>query len=162
MKHVIDFDIYTRGATNTLIVIDTSDYFERPSNPIIEVTFPGVNDSFATYYTPKSLNVLNTKLLNYAESIIDFPDGLYNIRMSVGPNENIFACKNYLKLDKFRNRFKKLFPSDCEDLDKVDAIYNIDKLITAASINENINPDKAVEFYKEALKRITKLECNGM
>lgn len=162
MKHVIDFDIYTRGVENTLIVIDTSDYFERPSNPIIEVTFPNSQQVYATYFTPKSLNVLNTKLLNYSEDVIDFPDGLYKIRMSVGPNEHVFSCKNYLKLDKLKKRFLALLPADCENLDKIDFIYDIDKMITAAVINENINPTKALEFYKETLKRISKLECNGL
>lgn len=162
MKHVMDFDVYTRGATNTLILIDTSDYFERPSNPIVEVTFPTTNQVFSTYYTPKSLNVLNTRLLNYSEDIIDFPDGLYRIRMSVAPNEHVYVCKNYLKLDKLRKRFFNLLPADCENLDKIDYIYDIDKMITAALVNENENPTKALEFYQETLKRINKLECNGL
>jgi hypothetical protein len=82
--------------------------------------------------------------------------------MSVGPNEHVFLCKNYLKLDKLRKRFLDLLPADCENLDKIDFIYDIEKMITAALINENTNPTKALEFYKETLKRISKLECNGL
>jgi hypothetical protein len=158
-KHEIDFDIYTRGAENTLIVVDASEYYERPSNVIIDASFPDINKTYTAYVNPNTVTALTTKSFGYSDTRIAFPDGLYGLRMSVKPNNLNFKCINYFKLDKITSDMAKLLEAECiEDVD-LSIIYDVDKYLVAAKANANSNPKVAIELYKEALKRITKLTC---
>lgn len=160
MKHTLDFEIYTRGTEDTLIIIDTSEYFERPSNAIIEVEFPSLDEVFSAYFNPEKPNVLTTKQLGYSGSRINFPDGLYKLRYSVAPNAKVFKCKNYLKMDGLKNKLAEMIQSlNCPDKKDLDFIYDIDKYITAAEAVENTDECKALEFYNEANRLLNKKSC---
>lgn len=162
MKNTLDFEIYTRGAEDKLILVDASDYFARPSNAIVEIKFPNYGQTYSAYVNPSTINVLTTKKLAYNSVIPEFPDGLYNIRFSVSPNEEVFICKNYMKLDKVKSKIAEMLQEDCLDIKKVDYLFDLDKFIQAAEATANTNPTKSVEFFTEILKKINKLECNGM
>jgi hypothetical protein len=159
MKHEIDFEIYTRGVEETLVVVDLSEYYERPSNVILEVLFPDINKRYTSYINPNTVTGITTKSLGYSGNKIPFPDGLYNLRMSVRPNESTFKCMNYLKLDKTRARMAKLLEAECIDDVNLDIIYDVEKYLVAALANANKNPKVAIELHKEALKKLNKLNC---
>lgn len=162
MKHEIDFEIYSRGVENSeysLIVVDFSEYYERPSNVILEVMFPDIDKTYTSYVNPSTVTAVTTKSLGYSGNKTSFPDGLYKLRLSVKPNATSFKCMNYLKLDKLRNRLAELLQEECIDDVKLDIIYDIDKYLVAATANANKNPKVAIELYKEALKKLNKLNC---
>lgn len=162
MRHEIDFDIFTRGNPKHLMIVDGSRYFERPSNLLIEVKFPNFKKYYTAPGTANSVTMLTTKFLGYCDDVVDFPDGLYEIRMSVAPNELVYYKENYLKADKLKSRMNELLQEECLDIKSVNYLYDIDKFLTAAEAVANTHPDKAVEYYREALKKLEKYECNGM
>lgn len=162
MKHTLDFEIYTRGNAKTLILVDTSDYFEKPSNKMFEVKFP----NFEKYYKAlgnKEFTSLNTKLLGYSSEIIEMPDGLYTIRMSVAPNQTVFKCKNYLKSDKLISKLNSILNKECLDLNELKIVSEVDVYLTTAQAIVDESPEKSVDYYQHALKLLNKtIECNGL
>lgn len=162
MENKLDFEIYTRGAADKLILVDASDYYIRPSNVIVEIEFPNLSTVYSAYINPSLPNVLTTKKLAYDSVVSDFPDGLYKIRFSVSPNKESFICKNYIKLDRVKSIVAEMLQEDCLDVKKIDYLLDIDKFVQAAEATENTSPSKSVEFYKEILKKLNKLSCYGM
>lgn len=161
MKHLLDFEIYTRGNPETLILIDTSEFYEYPSNAIVEVQFPNFETIYSDYYNPDKPTVLTTKSLAYSPNRIDFPDGLYFIRVSVAPNKKVFKCKNYLKLDQTMEDMKSLL-GDCMDDTQLKEIAKIDSMIVAAKLYADDEPEKSIDMFNLIRKNIKKLKCNGL
>lgn len=160
MKHTLDFDIYTRGEETTLIIVDASDYFERPSNAIVEIKFPDLDTIYSAYINPNTVNVLTTKKLAYNSDSKIFPDGLYQIRYSISPNKEVFICKNYLKLDNVKTEIAKILQNDSLEVEKINYLYDVDKYIQVAESIANTNPERAIEYFREILKKLKKLDCN--
>lgn len=159
MKHTIDFEVYSNGKPKTLNIIDQSEYFELPDNMLIEVQFPSMGEVFSYPGKFSELNILNTKVIGYSPTIIDFPDGLYNIKLSVTPNAEVNLCQNHLKMDKLKCKLAELLQEECMCDDKVDLIFDIHKFIVCASANENTNPKKAVEYFQRASTLIKNIQC---
>lgn len=159
MKHELDFEIYTNNNPKNLIFIDCSDYFEKPSNLIYEIKFPDLEKRYTAL--GNSITSVNTKLIGYSGNIIEMPDGMYTIRMSVAPNKTVFTCKNYLKLDKLNCRIAKLLQEECLDLDQLNWLQDVDRYLTVAKAIVETDPDLSIKYFKEAKTLINKKEnCN--
>lgn len=159
MEHELDFEIFTRGKANVLMVVDLSKYYKRPDNAIIEVKFPSLEEFYGGFFNISTINPFTTQSLGFSTEKIDFPDGLYKIRYSVAPNKEVFICKNYMKLDQINNKMAKLINKECPSKEDIDKLYEIDKLLTGAKYLENENPNKSIMFFQEAEKKINKLNC---
>lgn len=159
MRNIVDFEIYSRGNPKTLILVDHSELFEFPSNQIVEVQFPNLDtEIYKDYYNVDKHTVLSTKSLGYSPHNIDFPDGLYSIRVSFAPNKEVFKCKSYMKLDQAKQSLAELLSEKgCnEDISKV---MELDYYITASEYLADEYPEKSIEMFKILQKKLKKLNC---
>lgn len=159
-EQCLNFEVYTRTDPDVLILIDTSDLFEFPSNAIVEVEFPNFEGkSYGTFYNVDKPTILTTKLLGFSPNRIDFPDGLYSIRISVAPNKTVFKHKYYLKLDKTYRRVSELLENNT--LEEVeDFVVQLDKDITLAQYTAPIDPKKSIEFFNAVTRKLERFKCN--
>ena len=159
MKHNLDFEIYTRGNPETLILLDTSEIYEFPANQIVEVQFPNFESVYTDYYNVDKPTVLTTKSLGYSPNRIEFPDGLYFIRISVSPNETVFACKNYMKVDKASKAIAEKLVGCISDKEVLE-IMELDKFLTAAKLAATTDPKKSIDLFNLVTKKLNKLNCD--
>lgn len=160
MRHKLNFTIYEDGSTDSIIFVDKSEYYEYPTNPVIEVTFPNlVDEVYHQFILPNQVNVLSLSKLCYNDSG-DFPDGVYKFRYSVAPNATLFKELVYLKHTKLTNQVNTLLDTELTE-DYINKIYKIDLLLRAGSEVVKTDVNKASEYYNLANKLIKKLECNG-
>ena len=163
MKHIIDFEIYTRGNPETLILLDTSELYEFPANQIVEVQFPNFESVYSDYYNVDKPTVLTTKSLGYTPERIQFPDGLYFIRVSVTPNDTVYKCKHYMKLDKAESLLASKLEGCITDKEILE-LMELDKFITAAKLAADVDPQKSIDLFNLITKKLNKLNCenNGL
>lgn len=154
----LDFNIYEDGDSKTLIFIDKSDYCERPSNPIVEVKFPSLSQTYSYIITPLQLNVLTTKNLKYSDCKIDFSDGIYNIKYSISPNSEIQTCKNYLKTSLLECKIKKLLEKELTS-ETINDLYELDMYLIAAKYLVNVKKEQAMYLFELVTKKLNKLDC---
>lgn len=158
MEHKLDFEVYSKGNPEVLILIDTSEVYTYPSNQLVEVSFPNTEDVFKDYYNVDKPTVLTTKSLGFSPNRIDFPDGLYRIRISVAPNAKVFKCKFYLKVDKAIKKLAALV-EETTTKEEVLRLMEIDKLLVAAQITALEDEEKSIELYNLANKKLNSLNC---
>lgn len=159
MRHKLNFTIYDDGSTDSIIFVDKSEYYENPTNPVIEVTFPNlVDEVYHQHIIPDQVNVLTLSKLCFTDSG-DFPDGVYTLKYSVAPNINLFKQFNYLKHTKLSNKLNEYLLQDLTE-EEINKLYKVDLLIRAGSTIVKTDVNKASEYYNLADKLIKKLECN--
>lgn len=155
MEHKLNFTVYSEDFSNDLGLVDSSTYFEKPSNLLYEVKLPSFDKYYLGYGNVNSLTVFTPINLNIGQAT--FPDGLYTVRMSVAPNKEVFICKTFIKSDNLKAKIANIL--DCAkecDTELVDKLYNIDKFLFAANIATD---DKLkVEFFNIAAKQLKSLE----
>lgn len=158
-EQCLNFEVYTRTDPEALILIDTSELFEFPSNAIVEVEFPNFEGkTYGTFYNVDKPTLLTTKLLGYSPNRIDFPDGLYSIRISVAPNKTVFKHKYYLKLDKTYKRVAELLRDNPSD-EVLDFVTQLDKDILLAQYTADIDPKKSIDFFNTITRKLERFKC---
>lgn len=109
----------------TLILKDTSFYNEsiKTENCILEISTPGsyitqifkVRPDFIKTYNSSSLKILPVKK---ASQLIPLPDGIYNIKYSVKPNNLVFVeyslMRNVRILQRYYSAGCDLFTNKCD------------------------------------------------
>lgn len=158
MRHNLDFEVYSKGNPEVLILLDTSEVYTYPSNQIVEVTFPNTNEVFSDYYNVDKPTILTTKSLGYSPNRIDFPDGIYNIRISVAPNAEVFKCKKYLKVDKAIGKLKEGLKV-ASTKEEISNLMELDKFLVAAQLLADEDPKKSLEFFEMVNKKLNTLKC---
>lgn len=159
---------------------DSSEY--NPSIPvecgIVEVTVPGFKYSKKFDVKPYFNFALNASLLDIAKAksrnqLVDLPDGIYNIKYSIKPNQTLNVEYNYFRIAKLLERFAKV---TCDFLDqrfkltkkdfvnKQKDLFWIKLLIDASKYKaeECDDLEKGIELYNEAsdlLKKYVYSRC---
>ena len=101
----------------------------------------------------------------------NLPDGIYVIKYSVSPNDQVFVEYNHMRLTKALTLYNQAY---C-DLDmgacdpdsvlakKLKDLRKIKSYLDAAKAKVEIchEPRKGMELYKYALKMLGKFECNS-
>jgi hypothetical protein len=160
MRHKLNFTIYEDGSTDSIIFVDKSEYYEYPTNPVVEVTFPNlVDEVYHQYIIPEQVNVLTLGKLCFNDTT-EFQDGVYTFRYSVAPNANLYKQFNYLRHTKLSNKFNEYLLQDLTE-EEINKLYKVDLLLRAGSNVVKTDVSKASEYYNLADKLIKKLECNG-
>lgn len=157
----LDFSIL-QVSTKSMLFIDESDYSSNPSLPLLEVKFPSLSTLYSCYIRPKEANCINTQTLCYNDTLIDFPDGLYEITYSIEPQNFKFITKKVMRLEKAKEKIKELLNTeDCAKLDKetVDKLYKLDMYMQGAESLAQDNPTKALEYFNQVIKETKKLNC---
>jgi hypothetical protein len=176
----LQVDYIDSNNTKTFRLIDDSQY-----NPKIEVdcarleiTPPGFKEARIIEVKPYFNTVLNASILGILrvksyKDLTDLPDGLYKIKYSIAPNEELFVEYDYFRTVKLRDKFSKIA---CGLLDKkrdytVTAFEDIkkdilwiDQLIDASKYKIEIccDEEKGIEIYNEANFLLNKyISCLG-
>lgn len=102
-RHELEIAVIEDGNPATLIVQDTSRYFEDPGFPMLDVRLPGSEHVHTIPVTVGQQTVVNGYLTGLG-GYVPMPDGIYQLRYSVSPNEAVFVCLAYLKTDELRCR----------------------------------------------------------
>jgi hypothetical protein len=157
---MIDFTIIETGNLKSLTFSDLSEYDDRPGTPLLEVKFPSLSQVYQMLIRPGEINIVTTKILCYNKDIQDFPDGVYQFRYSIEPNNYLFKCKNIVRYTKAKCKIKELLLEKDISKETIDKLYKLDILITASESIVDKDKDKALEYFNEIQKELKKIECD--
>lgn len=100
---------------STLVIADSSWY---PStfiitNPTLEITPPGFN-KITVDFNEKSANIFRADDLGIdcdasCPDLPELPDGIYTVKYSVYPNSTYYIEKNFIRVDKIKDTYRKAF-----------------------------------------------------
>lgn len=174
---ITQLDFYIEELLNSklLIVQDCSWYNPEilVTNGKLDIKFPG-SDLFFTVSVGKDFKyVINSNTLNITnvldfKSLKDLPDGIWTIKYSICPNEELFVeytfLRNTKQLIKWQNLYCNLKLEKCNKKDYEKELQNIRKikdLIDAAKYLADCGKyEKAMELYNEANYLLDKQENN--
>lgn len=179
MRHVLSLEAPQTLNETILRLIDTSVYAtELPIEcPILNVTLPGFNSSVefgeADIATGFSLNLtacnLEVQSSNCGTEFKALPDGIYVLRYSVSPNDQVYVEYNHLRTTQLRNKVEKAYcnlelaacdPTE-EIVAKLDLLREIESYIKAATAKVETchDPKKGMQLYTYAKKLLAKFDC---
>ena len=155
-QNILNGIIYEDNNREKIIFVDDSSYIDFPDNPRLDIKMPNSETCYSVPYKPHSISVISTETLGNV-----FPDGIYNIRQSCSPNEEVYRDFLYVKLDKINSELSTLHNSITEyDKDKIDMFYKADVLKEGIKAEvKSGNLTQAVEKYNLLLKILKKKTC---
>jgi hypothetical protein len=180
-RHKLSLEVIPTTNCDILRIDDTSVYAEDlPIDcPILNITVPGFNYSVElgeTQIAPEfrinaTACLLELQSEGCGTEFKGLPDGVYVLKYSVSPNDQVFVEYNHLRTCKLRNRYEKILCeldlSDCEpDTDttrKMDTLKKIDMYIKAAiaKVETCHEPAKGMQLYTYAKKLLDKFTCSS-
>jgi len=180
-KHVLSIEAPETLNLCQLRLVDTSVYNSdvQIQCPILEVTLPGFNSpvqfSEDTIAPGFILNLtacdLEVQTDNCGTNFNNLPDGIYILRWSVSPNDQVYVEYNHLRRSKALTLWNEILCSldlgACEPDAKLiatrDRLTTIKLYLDAAKAQVEVchNPRKGMELYKYAMKLLRKFDCNS-
>jgi len=174
-KHILSLEVAT-ASCEILSVRDTSQYsLLLPIDcPELLITVPGFNAPALIDVAPNfNLNLtacaLGVQSTDCGITNTPLPDGIYIIRYSVSPNSEVFVEYNHLRTTVILNSYYEVICglnlANCEPSSEKQKLINevnyIRLLIDAAvaEVEYCISPNKGMEMYNYALKRLNKILC---
>lgn len=122
-KHTLSFDIYDTTNSKTLVLIDTSDYYEQPERPLLEITMPGYSKYFLANIIASKVNTLNSNIIGLSafvagDDLCTLPDGVWTFKLKICPYDKIFKIKYHLRTVELENKLDRIYKaldfSDCD------------------------------------------------
>ncbi len=164
-----------------LRVVDTSVYNGAAAIqcPILEITLPGFNyavqlgdDKIAPGFM---LNLtacdLEVQIDNCGTQFNTLPDGIYVLKYSVSPNDQVFVEYNHLRITKALHMYNSIY---CElDMGACEPDAKLEKKLAqmrkiksyleaaVAHVETCHNPRKGMSLYRYAFKQLQKFECKS-
>lgn len=176
----LQLDIQESNNLKVFRIQDSSEYNSQipVECGIVEITVPGFKYS-KKFDVKQYFNfALNASLLDIAKvrnyrQLVDLPDGIYNIKYSIKPNQVLNVEYNYFRITKILERYAKV---TCEFLDQRSKLTRKDfvekqkdlfwiKLLIDSSkykVEECDEIEKGIELYNEAsdlLKKYVYSHC---
>lgn len=173
ITHILQLDVPETSCENIIRVVDTSIYADPAILPIecqqLDITIPGTNQPvyITLGLTPNFCGVFDATDLG-----IDCPpgsplhDGLYTIRYSISPNDQMYVKYYHLRTTSATNRYYgeicKLHLQECEpsseEKQKLDDLRYIKMLIDAAKAKAEYchAPEQGVEMLSYANRLLDK------
>lgn len=176
-KHQLALDIPDTLNETSLKVWDSSIY--SPDVPMecpkLEITLPGFQlPSVVTNLTPgftANLNAceLGIQVYNCFVQFNPLPDGVYVIRYSLSPNDQIYVEYNHLRITCALNQINKILCclelKDCEPIEPVKSqireLQELWMMLKGAKANVEYchSPKKGMAIYNYVVGRLEKLAC---
>lgn len=170
-KHTLSFEILNTGNPKTLVFLDSSDYYEEPERPLLEITLPGYNKYFLVNVVARKVNTFNSNTIGMTETLsshnlVNLPDGVWTLKFKVCPYDKVYIQKYHLRTvtleEQIANIFEYMDLSDCdvEDTKKYqNTLVDIFVLLEAAKANAEKRGavKKATEQYQKANSLVTDL-----
>jgi hypothetical protein len=164
----LNVDYKDSNNPKTFRLVDESEYNPKVEviNATLEVTPPGFNYPTVFSVQPYFDMAFNASILNILKVksyklLADLPDGIYGIKYSIVPADQLFVEYDYFRTVKLREKFSRIM---CGLLDKKrdytvkefeevkqDMLW-IDQLIDASKYKIEIceEPEKGISLYNEA------------
>jgi len=175
-KHLLSLEIINGSTPEVLTILDTSTYADgmTVSCPELLITAPGftrpslinVTEGFKLPLNACALELQSTGCMSNREVL---PDGIYNIRYSIAPNDKVYVEYNTLRVTSLMNEYYERLCSmnmgTCEPTPEGKAaiieMNNIKVLIDAAvaKVEYCNKPEEGMELYEYAKKKLNKLNC---
>lgn len=164
----LQVEYYDKNNPKTFRLIDDSEYNPKltPTGAKLRITPPGFKYAQEYDVKPYFNTVFNASLLNIAKAksqkdLADLPDGIYGIKYSIDPSDELFVEYDYFRTVKLQEKFAKIA---CGLLDKkrdytVNAFQEIKQeilwireLIEASKykVETCSDPDGGLNLYNEA------------
>jgi hypothetical protein len=185
-RHILSLDFPETANKGIFRIKDSSVYSSLigVSCATLEITPPGysspgvltVDRDFDLVLNACSMGILGTPYNPTVappstpcdDSCPDLPDGIYNIRYSVSPNDKVYVEYRVLRTVKFYHRYAKVMcgiPKGCapdaETEAKIREMQLIDSFVQAAhfKVEEENVPDEGMDLLRYAIKRLSKFSC---
>ena len=177
-NHVLSLEVPTVMNSCILKIFDTSVYTNLLpiTCPTINITVPGfdfanqitVTANFFETFTACDLQLQTTDCgIRYVE----IPDGIYIIKYSVSPNDQVYVEYNHMRITKALIRYNKALCnvdlSDCtpsaKNQKRLTELALIKSYLEAAKAKVEFchEPQKGMTLYNYALRLLDKLECKN-
>ena len=184
LKHTLNFEAVDTMNKCILKIIDFSVYNNLVPYicPTIQILLPGFKTavSFNDTTTPQvikgfSLNInacdLGYQTSNCNDEFMTLPDGIYAIKYSVSPNEQVFIEQNHLRITNimhtWKNEMCKLKLSACEPIPdtkkKFQTLMEIKGYIEAAKakVEWGLQSSEGMNLYNYAEKLLNSFTCSN-
>lgn len=176
--HQLALDVPHTNNPNIIRIMDASIYTDKlPVNcGVLQITPPGFNTPVSKSVDPQFNLILNACDLNLqtidcGSASVTIPDGIYIIRYSVSPNDQVYVEYNHLRITQFLNNYYQnlanLELSACEPGADVKAKLNELRLIKSfidaakAKVEYCHENEEAMDILQYAQKRLMKLDCSS-
>ena len=175
-KHILSLEVPSVANCEILSIRDTSQYSTLLPVDCSEllITVPGFNSPALIEVTPNfNLNLvactLGVQSTDCGITNTPPPDGIYIIKYSVSPNSEVFVEYNHLRTTAILTLYYEVLCglnlADCEPFSEKQNLINevnyirliIDSAV--AEVEYCISPNKGMEMYNYALKRLRKILC---
>jgi hypothetical protein len=157
----LDFNILETHNSKTLVFVDESIYGDTtPIFPTLQIRMPGLEKVYKQLIRTEKVNVLYSTSIGWADVVTDFPDGVYEFKYSIHPNNILFVCKKFIKLDTAYNDLKKINCNiNCKDDKYFSKLAEIQLLLLSCQLEVECNSEEAIKKLDLAKKLIKKLSC---
>jgi len=174
--HRIGLETPETSNEDLLKVFDMSKYslLLPISCPTLVITVPGFETATVFEVTPNFSNTYSACDLGIQVKKCDcefnsIPDGIYVIKYSVSPHDQLYAEYNHLRLTKVRNQIAQeycnldvnLCLTDKDKREKLLKLKEISAYLDAAKANVEYchKTTKGFKIYEYALKQLDKITC---
>lgn len=183
-NHVLSLEVPFVMNPCILKLLDTSVYL---NNAILPITCPTLNITVPGFsYSNQIEGDAMTDFVNYGHITLtacdlqlqttdcgtqyaDLPDGIYIIKYSVSPNDQVYVEYNHMRITQAMNKYYKVLcdvdANACEPPAKVKQKLEQLRLIkmyleaSKAKVEFCHEPQKGMSLYNYALKLLNKLTC---
>jgi hypothetical protein len=175
-NHVLSLEVPTVLNTCVMTVMDTSVYTDLI--PVVcetlAITVPGFAYSVelpVTYGFIKNVTAcdLGIQTADCGSSYVDIPDGVYVIKYSVSPNDQVYVEYNHMRISKALSLYNKVLcqvdVNACDPpfiiKEKLEALRMIFMYLQAAKskVETCHEPQKGMSLYNYAMKLLKKMSC---
>ena len=181
-KHTLSLEVQETLNCSILRIDDTSKYAEGMvvDCPILLITLPGFSYSIEVLEPLAEPGFsLNLTACDLEVQTIDcdggnfsaLPDGIYVIKYSVSPNEQVYVEYNHLRLSKILNDYNNalcnLDLQDCapdvETAKKLEVLREVKMYLDAAKAKVETchEPKKGMDLYTYAKKQLSRFNCTS-
>lgn len=176
--HILSLEVPTVLNTCIMSILDTSVYSSimPVTCPTLNVTVPGFNFSTQLTIIPGDNTILTACDLQLqtqgcGDTLSDLPDGVYAIKYSVSPNDQLYVEYNHLRISKALNTYNSILCNlDLAACEAPAAIkQKLEKLKMAkmyldaakAKVEFCHEPANGMSLYNYAVKLMKKIECKN-
>lgn len=177
MKHILSLDITETNNISVLRIADTSQYADFPATcGVLQIKVPGFNHTQDIDILPNFNLVLNACTLGIQttgcnEHLAYLPDGIYQIKYSVSPNDQVYVEYAHLRTTATMNKYYGLLcdielaacEPDAEVKDQLQKLRLVRSYVEAAKAQVEYCHDleKGIELLKYAQSQLNKYAADG-
>jgi hypothetical protein len=177
-NHVLSLEVPTVMNPCILKIFDTSVYSDliSISCPTLNITVPGFSysnqiDVTANFAETLTACDLQLQTSNCGTEFVNIPDGIYIIKYSVEPKDQVYVEYNHMRITQALNKYYNILcdvdANACDPPFKIKQKLEELRLIkmyleaSKAKVEFCHEPQKGMSLYNYAMKLLNKLNCTN-